>query len=193
MKQIYADFNNFAADGTLPLTCQGSVASIATLDEPLREGEEVWLSDGELRVRAQVFHHHDGSWEGRSYWQFLRGDPWPGEIPCPMAQLETIPAFAWQDLHDATLDRLELHWKTGEAVLHVRTGLAAHPRVEVVGTAVQRVACDRRLPWGPSASINRVRGPIAMADGQGQRLEIEMQSGDILVLEATDVAVRDAK
>lgn len=73
MKYIYADFNDFSADGTLPLTCQGSVASIAALDEPLQDGEEVLLSDGELRVAARVFRCSDGSWEGRSDWAFL----WP--------------------------------------------------------------------------------------------------------------------
>lgn len=71
MKTIYADFNNFAVDGTLPLDCAGSVESIAALDEPLQEGEEVLLSDGELRVKARVFRYKDGSWEGRSSdWDF---------------------------------------------------------------------------------------------------------------------------
>jgi len=36
MKKLYADFNDIAAAGTLPLTAQGSVASIVALQEPLR-------------------------------------------------------------------------------------------------------------------------------------------------------------
>jgi hypothetical protein len=72
MKEIYADFNDFAADGSLPLTCRGSVASIAALEEPLEVGEEVWLTDGELRVKARVFLYKDGSWEARSDdWDFV--------------------------------------------------------------------------------------------------------------------------
>src|SRR5262245_20834776 len=66
MKVIYADFNDFAADGTLPLTCKGSVTSIASLKEGLKDGEEVWFTDGELRVKGHVFRCKDGSWEGRS-------------------------------------------------------------------------------------------------------------------------------
>lgn len=71
MKQIYADFNDIANDGTLPLTCTGSVASIGSLGgKELKDGEEVWLSDGELRVRARVFRRQDGNWEARSSWEF---------------------------------------------------------------------------------------------------------------------------
>jgi hypothetical protein len=71
MRQIYADFNDIAMDRTLPLTCQGSLASIAALPHPLVDGEEVWLSDGELRVKGRVRMRSDGSWEGRSDWEFL--------------------------------------------------------------------------------------------------------------------------
>lgn len=65
MKRVYADFNDFAADGTLPLICRGSIDSIAALTEELRHGELVLLSDGELEVVAQVLSHSDGSWEAR--------------------------------------------------------------------------------------------------------------------------------
>lgn len=70
MKEIYADFNDIAADGTLPLTCSGSIESIAKLREPLSDGEEVWLTDGELRAPARVFRR-EGFWEGRSDWRFV--------------------------------------------------------------------------------------------------------------------------
>jgi hypothetical protein len=74
VKTIYADFNDFAADGRLPLTCAGSIESIATLTEPLREGESVWLSDGELWVIARVFQT-EGAWEAESDWQFEHHGP----------------------------------------------------------------------------------------------------------------------
>lgn len=72
MKEIYADFNDFAADGTLPLTCAGSLESIANLREPLMDGEEVWFSDGERRVKGRAHRRQDGTWEGRSDGQFVR-------------------------------------------------------------------------------------------------------------------------
>jgi hypothetical protein len=72
MKEIYADFNDVDADGTLPLTCSGSVESIGALQEPLMDGETVCFSDGELRVKGRVCRRADGSWEGRSDWKFVR-------------------------------------------------------------------------------------------------------------------------
>lgn len=74
MKEVYADFNDIAEDGTLPLTCTGSVASIARLIGGLIDGEVVWLSDGELRVKGSVHRRPDGTWEGRSDWQFVEDD-----------------------------------------------------------------------------------------------------------------------
>lgn len=71
MKEIYADFNDFAADGTLPLTCSGSLASIATFENVLLDGEGVWFSDGEMRARGRIFRRPDGTWEGRSDWRFV--------------------------------------------------------------------------------------------------------------------------
>lgn len=61
MKRIYADFNDIAADGTLPLTCRGSVKSIAALQQPLQNGETVLLSDEELEAVALVFRRNDGA------------------------------------------------------------------------------------------------------------------------------------
>jgi len=73
MRTIYADFNDFAKDGTLPLTCSGSIKSIISLDTPLTDGEEVILTDGDLIVIAQVFRLTNGTWEGRSNWKFTEG------------------------------------------------------------------------------------------------------------------------
>ena len=72
MKRIYADFNDFDADGNLPLICRGSLDSIAAQGEELRRDEEVVLSDGELEVVARVFQLDDGSWEARAEdWVFV--------------------------------------------------------------------------------------------------------------------------
>lgn len=70
MKEVYADFNDIGNDGVLPLTCAGSVASIASLGGALTDGECVWLTDGELRARGRV-HRTANGWEARSAWHFL--------------------------------------------------------------------------------------------------------------------------
>ena len=115
MKQIYADFNDIAADGTLPLTCAGSVESISELEEGLKDGEEVWFTDGELLAKGRVFRRADATWEGKSDWSFqgrsstkmtnarrMSGDLWKG------VQLNewTVPSAGAEDLERA-LERLD--------------------------------------------------------------------------------------
>jgi hypothetical protein len=75
MIRLYADFNDIAENGILPLTCKGSIDSIAGLDRELRSGEEVVLSDDEIEVVARVFRLDDGTWEARSDWRFVDVTP----------------------------------------------------------------------------------------------------------------------
>jgi len=99
---------------------------------------------------------------------------------------------SWTGLHDATLESMELRWSSGEVVLRIRTGAPTHPRREVVASAVRRLSCDRQMPWGFSVSINEVRGPVAAGD-DASVLEIEMQSGDLIRIEAIAFSLRDAE
>ena len=98
----------------------------------------------------------------------------------------------WTELHDATLESLELRWSSGEAVIQIGTGDATHPQRVIVASAVRRLGCDRQMPWGFSVSINEVRGPTAVGDNASV-LEIEMQSGDLIRIEAGAFSLRDAE
>ncbi len=98
----------------------------------------------------------------------------------------------WTELHDATLESVELRWSSGEAVMRIRTGDATHPQRLVVASAVRRLGCERQMPWGFSVSINEVRGPTAVGDDVSV-LEIEMQSGDLIRIEAGAFSLRGAE
>ena len=74
MKVIYADFNDFDDRNHLPLTCDGALKSISQLAQPLNDGEEVWLTDGDLRVRAKVRMIGKGAWEAYGEWEFESAD-----------------------------------------------------------------------------------------------------------------------
>jgi hypothetical protein len=74
MKTLYADFNNFDANGGLPLTCVGSIQSIRALREPLSEGEQVVLSDGDVMVTAEVHLRPNGTWIARCVSSFADAD-----------------------------------------------------------------------------------------------------------------------
>lgn len=88
----------------------------------------------------------------------------------------------WNQLHDATLTSIHLDWATGMTTLELRTELSSAPAVAIIAEGTVRLTCPRKCPWGESVSINEVRGPKNIGD-QAQ-LEIEMQSGDVLELEA---------
>lgn len=89
----------------------------------------------------------------------------------------------WSALHDATLERVELVWDSGQALVHLRADTGA---LMIRALRTKRVECSRLEPWGSSVSVNEVRGPARSPDGSGQRLELEMQSGDLIVLEADE-------
>ena len=73
-------------------------------------------------------------------------------------------------LHDATLENVNMDWKKAE----VSAALVLLGGMDAVLTFHQVTAArlDRKMPWGPSTSINRAK---TLQDGE---YEIEMQSGD---------------
>jgi hypothetical protein len=91
----------------------------------------------------------------------------------------------WSQLHDATLIRIALLWEEGKFIVQLRTGSPSFPQVQILAVRGQYLECPRRHPWGESVSINEIRGPLHTANGS-KRLEIEMQSGDVIVLEAEE-------
>ena len=102
----------------------------------------------------------------------------------------TTAEVKWNDMHDATLETVELCWATGHVVLHVRTGDVDKPCVHLIASSVKRLICAREMLWGFSLSISEVRGPVVASGSKAQSIEIEMQSGDIIKIDAADFSIR---
>jgi hypothetical protein len=98
-------------------------------------------------------------------------------------------ALGFADLHDATLDGISLEWRTGLVRIAIRLESHEITHVELHALETRHLACPRREDWGKSTYINEVRGPHPV-DGGGVRLEIEMQSGDVIEVEAREVLER---
>jgi len=98
--------------------------------------------------------------------------PRRGTLVTPMTNEEPLDDLR---LHDATLEALSLDWGAGRAEAVFRTGTGT---VLLQASGLARLVCPRMHPWGPSVSVNHVRGPQAQ-DGRSV-LEIEMQSGDVI-------------
>lgn len=84
--------------------------------------------------------------------------------------------FAELPLHDATLLVIHFAWAEGRCTLHLATVDLGERAL--VFTDVTEVHIPKEQPWGPSASINAAReaGP--------NRFEVELQSGDVLRVQA---------
>ncbi len=91
-------------------------------------------------------------------------------------------------LHDGTLDGVSLDWGTGLVRLAIRLESYQVDSVEIHAIETRSLVCPRREEWGRSSFINDVRGPNALPGG-GVRLEVEMQSGDIIVIEAKEIRI----
>lgn len=83
------------------------------------------------------------------------------------------------DLHDATLVTVHLVWADGTCIMTIRHSQS--PDCTLAFTGVSNLTLPRTQPWGPSQSINS-----ASQRNKGQ-YEIEMQSGDLIKIDASDV------
>lgn len=86
----------------------------------------------------------------------------------------TIPRF-----HDAILCNTNVDWQLGSALITLTTA-ESDKLLSVVG--LKSLSCPRFEPWGPSFYVNSTTH-ITGETGR-QSLEIEMQSGDLIRIEA---------
>lgn len=85
------------------------------------------------------------------------------------------------DLHDASLLDVVLNWGK-EASAEVRFRDRGPRVVTLKSIKTTLLSCPHENHWGPSVSVNEVRGPQSIGNDR-QRVEIEMQSGDTIVIE----------
>ena len=91
------------------------------------------------------------------------------------------------NMHDWALEEIAYSTRKATAKLALR---ATQPETldTLVATGVAELIVPNWRPWGPSSSINGHIGPEPADDGL-YKLEIEMQSGDIIKITAKAFAV----
>ena len=87
--------------------------------------------------------------------------------------------------HDATLIAMRLGWDDGTCVADIDHGTLG--RCMLTFSEVSHLTLPRKQGWGRSVSINSFSVPTS-----GQ-YEIEMQSGDLIKIEATGVTFATAR
>ncbi len=84
-------------------------------------------------------------------------------------------------MHDWTLVRVSFEWGRGVVTLDL---LDAQSRpVSLLAEQVSLLHVPQLSEWGASISVNRVTGPLPISAGK-YKMEIEMQSGDVIAIEA---------
>lgn len=90
-----------------------------------------------------------------------------------MAQTPSLP-----NLHDATLIAVRVNWENALVTFELEPLPGAH--VELTAREIRELNLTHREEWGPSVSVNSVEARTA--DGGETVLEIQMQSGDDIIV-----------
>ena len=85
------------------------------------------------------------------------------------------------NLHDATLVAVRVNWADGTCIVEVDHGKLGICLLTFA--AMSQLTLPRKQSWGRSVSINSFSMPTS-----GQ-YEIEMQSGDLIMIEASEMTL----
>jgi hypothetical protein len=97
-----------------------------------------------------------------------------------------MTAAAFPDMHDWTFLAADYDWSSARVTMRFRTAVGD---TTLVASEVADLHIPQRCSWGPSASVNGA--DLSVGTGKdAQTLLIEMQSGDVITIEAAAIEVR---
>jgi hypothetical protein len=94
--------------------------------------------------------------------------------------------MSFPNLHDAVLLDIKVCWK--KAVVEISFNTSESEKL-IRAEDFKILTCPRALPWGPSVHVN---GITHRASQNTESIEIEMQSGDAILIEARSISLFDA-
>lgn len=95
----------------------------------------------------------------------------------------------WGQLHDATLKTITVSWQDSLVRLEFITSDGPNHVVSIAAIGVSKVIIPHEKPWGDSVSVNEIR-LLQSPTKEGIQLEIEMQSGDTILIEAIQLQAK---
>jgi len=93
-------------------------------------------------------------------------------------------------LHDASLLNFFLEWEKGKLTIELRfydDQVASINLLKIIAINWITFNCPKKEEWGPSVSINQMN--IKKLSKDIQHLSIEMQSGDIISIDAKEFLI----
>jgi hypothetical protein len=89
------------------------------------------------------------------------------------------------DYHDSMFTTLSIEWESGTTVLLFELSSEPQKQMRVVVSGTSLLEFKREFPWGKSVSVNHLK--VSTSGPEGQRLEVEMQSGDQIIVVGREV------
>jgi hypothetical protein len=91
-------------------------------------------------------------------------------------------------MHDWTLVRIGFDWRDARVTIELED--STFTVRTLIAEGVRELRVPKANEWGPSVSVNEV-SEVEAEHGQGRRLCIEMQSGDVIQIVAERIALPD--
>ena len=88
-------------------------------------------------------------------------------------------------MHDWLLISISMDWDLGRLTVELRDSASTVRVVTAVG--VRNLQVPKETPWGPSNSVNS--SSIEVLPAGTKRLQIEMQSGDVIEVVAEQLSI----
>jgi hypothetical protein len=95
------------------------------------------------------------------------------------------------DYHDATLKSLKMDWIASVVDLEFLLCNDKRSLVRVTVSNCVNLRCPHEAPWGDSSSVNTIE--VTEVPDDVIRLEIEMQSGDVIVVVGKTIKEREER
>jgi hypothetical protein len=92
-------------------------------------------------------------------------------------------------MHDWTLVSIVVEWMKGIVTITFDTYEFNH--VILTADGLIELIVPKHNEWGESVSVNKACGPVPLENGN-YRLELEIQSGDTIILEAKSIQMPNA-
>lgn len=89
-------------------------------------------------------------------------------------------------MHDWTFVTLVVEWPKGVVTITLKNSSSAE--VFIIAEGLTDLKVPKRESWGESVSINVVNGPKILDNGNSY-LSIEIQSGDVIEIEAKSISI----